>query len=238
LNSKEVIWHWRGDILMVNYFFQDRGPIRKVSLKGFLPQLILATFVLILAGCGTTPPPTFEPVGEEGPQPVQPEPIALREGDILRIDFPGASNLNSRQQIRRDGKIVLSLVGEITAAGKTQAELEKELIRLYEKQLISKEVTVTVESSSFPVFVSGAVLRPGKITSDRPISALEAIMDAGVDFSRANLKAVKIIRNKDGQMENQVLDLDRIIRGKAKDTKPFYLQPSDIIFVPERFQWF
>ena len=105
--------------------------------------------------------------------------ITLREGDVLKISFPGAANLNTTQPIRRDGMISMPLIGEVKAAGKTPKELEKELIELYSTQLLSKEVTVEVQSSTFPVYVSGSVLHPGKIMSDHPMTAFEAIMEAG-----------------------------------------------------------
>ncbi|MGA9449921.1 MAG: polysaccharide biosynthesis/export family protein, partial [Verrucomicrobiia bacterium] len=113
------------------------------------------------------------------PTPSAPATYTLREGDILKISFPGSPNLNSIQQIRSDGKINLPLIGEVNAAGLTTEELQKKLMDSYASQLSPDEVTVEVQSSSFPVYVTGAVLRPGKISSDHPITALEAIMEAG-----------------------------------------------------------
>lgn len=171
------------------------------------------------------------------PEKVESDPISLREGDVIRITFPGAPNLNTTAAIRRDGKITLELVGEVTAAGLTPKDLQKELVRLYSDQLIDKEVYVTIESSSFPVFVTGAILHPGKILSNRPISALEAIMEAGgFDYTRANLKSVQVIREVDGQMHHYTINLKQVLAGE--ETKPFHLKPSDIIYVPERFTWF
>ena len=104
-------------------------------------------------------------------------------------------------------------------------------------QISSKEVIVFVQSSSFPVFVSGAVIHPGKILSDHPITALEAVMEAGgFDYNTANLKSVKVIRNENGVMKNYVVNLKSILDGNAN--KPFYLKPSDIVYVPERLQIF
>jgi protein involved in polysaccharide export with SLBB domain len=98
-------------------------------------------------------------------------------------------------------------------------------------------VTVEVESSSFPVYVTGAVLRPGKITSDHPITALEAIMEAGgFDYTKANLKAVEVVRQEGDQTKNYTLNLKLTMEGKVN--KPFYLKPSDIVYVPEKFSWF
>ena len=165
------------------------------------------------------------------------ETIILREGDSLKISFPGSPNLDSTQQIRRDGKIVMPLVGELQAAGLTPDGLRESLVKLYSNQIASKEINVLVQSSSFPVFVSGAVIHPGKILSDHPITALEAVMEAGgFDYSTADTKDVKVIRNENGRMKNYHVNLQRILDGK--EDKPFYMKPQDIIYVPERFQFF
>jgi polysaccharide export outer membrane protein len=168
----------------------------------------------------------------------RPESILLREGDVVRITFPGSPNLDTQpQQVRRDGNIALPLIGEVKAAGMTPTELEKELVTRYSTQLVSKEVAVTVVSSSYAVYVTGAVLRPGKISSDHPISALEAIMEAGgFDYTKANLKTVTVIRHEGGQTKNYALNLKRVLKGEKGE--PFYLKPSDIVYVPERFSWF
>lgn len=163
--------------------------------------------------------------------------ITLREGDVLKISFPGSANLDTTQQIRRDGKITLPLVGEVNAVGETPAELQQSLIKLYAPQISSKEVIVAVESSAFPIFVTGCVIRPGKVSSDQPITALEAIMNAGgFDYTKANLKGVRVIRREHGVSESYTLNLKLVMQGK--DNSPFYLKPSDIVYVPEKFTWF
>jgi polysaccharide export outer membrane protein len=167
----------------------------------------------------------------------RPDSIVLREGDTIRVMFPGSPSLNTSQQIRRDGKITLPLLGEMKAAGFTAVELEKEVLKIFGAQLVNKEVNVIPESTAYWVFVTGAVGRPGKIVFDRPISALEAVIDAGVDYTKANLKKVTIIRRPEGrQAQYYQLNLKRELQGPA--IAPFYLQPSDIVFVRERFSWF
>jgi polysaccharide export outer membrane protein len=186
------------------------------------------------------PIPLATTPGSQAPSPQAttplPESLLLREGDTVRITFPGSGNLNTIQQIRRDGKISLPLVGEFKASGMTPSNLEKELVKLYEPQLVTKEVNVTVESSAYFVFVTGAVARPGRIVFDRPITALEAVLDAGVEHSKANLKTVTVIRRRGGREELHHLNLKLELQGRG--VEPFYLQPSDIIFVRERFTWF
>ena len=163
--------------------------------------------------------------------------ITLREGDVLKISFPANANLNTIQTVRRDGMISMPLIGEVKAVGRTPKELEKDLADLYSTQLLSKEVTVEVQSSSFPVYVSGSVLRPGKVMSDHPITALEAVMEAGgYDNTKANLKGVTIIRHEGNSTRNYIVNLKRVVDGKSSES--FYLKPGDIVIVPERFSWF
>ncbi|MGD1018646.1 MAG: polysaccharide biosynthesis/export family protein [Verrucomicrobiia bacterium] len=214
----------------------DRLPNNRGVFVGGRSRTMLATLVVAIltamAGCQTTQ--TNAPVDTAAEQS---NAIILREGDVLKITFPGAPNLNDSQQIRRDGKIVLSMVGEVVAAGLTPADLEKEILKLYSSQLVTKEVTVTVTSSSFPVFVTGAVIRPGKIMSDHPITALEAIMEAGgFDYTKANLGHVRVVRNEKDGTKNYTLNLKEAL--EAKQSTPFYLKPSDIVYVPEKFSWF
>jgi len=163
--------------------------------------------------------------------------LMLHEGDTLSVTFAGAPDLNTVAAIRRDGRITLKSLGEFKAAGLTPPEMEKELMKLYGPQLQTKEVSVAVISSAFPVYVTGAVLRPGKILSDRPLTALGAIMEAGgPDYTRANLKAVRVLRTEHGQTHHYVVNLKDVLRGPKADQFP--LKPADILYVPEKFSMF
>ena len=212
-----------------------RQTVRCARLRGAAAAMLLA---LIAAGCQTQPlSQEFADLASPKGAPAKTDELVLHEGDTVRISFPGAPNLNTVQQIRRDGKVSLPLVGELKAAGLTPAGMEKELVKLYGPQLQTKEVTVTLDSSAFAVYVGGAVLRPGRITSDRPMTALEAIMEAGgFDYTKANLKSVAVIRRENGRTSRYTLNLKRVLKGEQGD--PFDLKPADIIIVPERFSWF
>jgi polysaccharide export outer membrane protein len=139
--------------------------------------------------------------------------------------------------VRADGRVALPLVGDHAVAGKSIEALTKELLALYEPQLVSKEVQVSLVSSSFTLYVTGAVLRPGKIVAERRISAFDAIMEAGgFDKARANLKAVVVVRQEEGQTKSYTLNLDQVFTGGQ--SVPFYLKPFDTVYVPTKFNWF
>ncbi len=188
--------------------------------------------ILALSGCGTT---KYSQI--PGNQAGVPEKITLLEGDVVKITFPDSSTFNTTAKVRRDGQITLPVVGEIHVAGMTSGELEKALVAKYADQIVSKEINVSIESSTFQVYVTGAVMHPGKVVSDRPLTALEAVLEAGgVDYSQANLKGVIISRNIRGRLEHFKVNLQDVISGKSSET--FHLRPNDIVFVREKFSWF
>lgn len=160
--------------------------------------------------------------------------IRFKEGDVLKITFPSSPTFDTTQQIRRDGRITLSLIGDVDVVGMTPSELEKKLLDLYAASLTSKLVTVEVVSSAIPIYVTGMVLHPGKIMSDHPLTALGAVMEAGgFDVNSANTKNVVVIRREGNIMKNYHLNLRDVLNGKTSE--PFVLKPYDIVYVPQRF---
>jgi len=196
--------------------------------------LAAACFVL-LTGCETSKPSSKDMASRTGKGSND---IVLKAADVVKIIFAGAEKLDTTQTIRPDGKITLPIIGELMAAGKTPADLKKELSGLYSKELVSSgDIAVAVVSASYPVYVNGAVQKPGKITVDHPMTVLEAIMESGgPNYDKANLKSVKVIRTENGQTRNYTVNLKGVLNGSSIDI--FYVQPSDIIYVPEKITWF
>ncbi len=184
---------------------------------------VIAT--ISLSGCATPLPPPFDDIHSE------PESsMILAPGVELEIVFFGADDLNTTQQIRRDGKITLKLVGDVEAAGKTPAELEQALLDLYEKQLQVKSITVLVRHPG-TVLVSGAVLAPGRVPLTHQLSALEAIMSAGgFDFGRADVQRVMVIRHIGNKRESYMINLEAPLAGEP--SRPFYVRSLDTVIVP------
>ena len=209
------------------------NPVRLIPQQAaILGALVLASLGLF-SGCATPDknPPSAKPLTHA-------EIITLREGDSVRISFPGSANLDTTQQIRRDGKVSLQLVGDVQAAGLTPDQLQDELIKVYAPQIASKEITVAVISSTFPVYVTGAVVHPGKILADHPLTALEAVMESGgFDYATANMRAVTLIRNENGVIKHYKINLKKALEDN-NDVTPFYLMPGDILYVSERFELF
>jgi len=189
---------------------------------GFMSVLTLIAFAG--AGCETDANRTTLSGQAEVPKHV-----ILASGDVLKLTFSSAPELNQSQKIRVDGKLSLPLVGEVDAAGKTVGELQSALVEIYKPQLKTPEVTVSLETSLTTVTVSGAVNKPGKVAFERSTTVLQAIMEAGGPSEYGTLRRVRLIRTVNGIQKSQVMDLHDI----GKETKPFYVRDNDIIFVPQ-----
>lgn len=186
---------------------------------------LLFLLLLVLVGCQTTVSTRFPE------QPLAQTAVTLSPGDVVKLTFPGATDLNQSQTIQGDGKINLSLIGEVDAGGRTIADLQQRLEVLYKPQLQNTTVTVTLESSVTPVVVGGAVKKPAKYTFDRPTTVLQAIMEAGGADEFGTLGRVSIIRLVNGQQRTQVFDLRPILHGQP--TRPVYVRAGDVVLVAE-----
>ncbi len=186
--------------------------------------MLLSAPMLVPLGCRTTP-------DTSGFESIPPVALLLLPGDDVEISIFGVPDLNTVQRIRPDGNLSVKLFGDIQAAGKSPSELQKELTKLYEPQIQVKAITVIARSSA-AVYVSGAVSRPGKVEYLRPMTALEAIMEAGGFDQKAGARRgkVRVIRTENSQVKSYLLDFDKILTkgGNA----PFYLKPFDTVYVP------
>jgi polysaccharide export outer membrane protein len=192
-----------------------------------------ALALLFGAGCEMGRPGAFA-AGPAAATPfVDSQTNILQSGDTLEISFQYSSNYSSTQKISPVGSLNMQGVGEVKAAGKTPLQLQTDLLRLYQPLVKDDVITVTVLSAQAAVYVSGAVLRPGKIALERSMTALEAIMEAGgFDSSRAQLGDVSVLRLEFGRQRVYHINMKRVLRGL--DDSPFYLRPFDIIHVPAK----
>ena len=203
---------------------RGRCPMAAILRSSF--GVIASAVVLALTCCESEiSSTTFS--GQAAP-PVR---VTLLPGDVVRLTFTGAPELNQSQRIRADGKLSLPLVGEVTAGGKSIGQLQGELAELYKSQLKTSDVSVSLESSVTTVVVSGAVAKPGKVVFDRPTTVFQAIMESGGATEFGNLSRVRLVRTIHGVQQSQVMDLRPTLRGHA--TRAFYVRDGDIIYVPQ-----
>jgi polysaccharide biosynthesis/export protein len=205
---------------------RNAGPIGKIFEQNKSALLAGACALMLVLCCSSCAPQTG-PIPEQAAAPTA---VILVAGDVIRLAFPGAPELNQSQKIRTDGKVNLPLVGEVDAAGKTVITLQADLSERYKTQLKSSSVTVTLESSVTQVTISGAVAKPSKLSFERPTTVFQAIMEAGGVNEFGTLKSVHLVRLINGLQQTQILDLRPVTSGQS--TKPYYVRDGDVIIVP------
>lgn len=193
----------------------------KMRWIGFI---ILGAALPLFEGCQTSRPQT----ALASPSAAA---VTLSAGDVIKISFPGATELNQTEKIRTDGKVNLPMVGEVTASGKTLTAFQSDLIARYKSQLKNNDVLVTLENGAGQVVVSGAVGKPGRIEFDRPTTVFQAIMEAGGVGPYGTLKKVRLVRTANGQQQSQVMDLTGMLKGHPSPA--VYVRDGDVIYVPE-----
>ena len=151
--------------------------------------------------------------------------------DTLDINVFQIEELKRTVQVDSGGKILLPLIGQIQASGRTPAELSVEIADALKRSYMKDpQVIVTVkESQSQRVTVDGAVNQPGVYPLSGPTTLLQAISLArGPDNKLANVKRVAVFRNVGGTRRQAMYDLTRIRSGTAEDP-PVYA--NDIVVV-------
>jgi len=210
----------------MSYRRQLRGTVgvyRRCEPSGSSCLLAFLVFAaLACGGCQSPLPPLPNPPGPHTA-------VRLSPGDVIKLSFAEESDLDETQKVRRDGKISLPYLGEVTAAGMRVIDLQHELTRRYDAYLDNPEVLVTLENGSATVVVSGFATYPGKITFDRPTTVYQAIMQAGGVSDYGSLSNIHLTRIINGVECTEPINLRPNIRGKP--TNPKYVQDGDVIYI-------
>ena len=200
---------------------------RALTSSAPIPLAYLIAAALACAGCQTQWPPLPNPPGPRTA-------VRLSPGDSIKVTFAEESDLDQTEKIRRDGKISLPLIGEVTAAGKRVIDFQHELVSRYEGRLDNPEVLVTIESGAGSAIVSGFAHKPGKIDFDRPKTVYQVIMEAGGATDYGSLSNVHLTRIIDGVQRTETINLRPTVHGNP--TQPTYVQDGDVIYISR--SWF
>ena len=173
--------------------------------------------------------------GCQSPLPLLPNPpgpktaVRLSPGAVIKASYADETIPDQTQKIRRDGKVSLPLVGEVTAAGRRVIDFQHELVRRYEGQLESNEVLVTLENGTATVTVAGFANKPGAVTFDRPTTVYQAVMQAGGVSDYGSASNIHLTRIINGEQRSETVSLRPAIHGQP--VRPEYVQDGDVIYI-------
>jgi polysaccharide biosynthesis/export protein len=152
--------------------------------------------------------------------------------DVVAISVLDNRDLDAVVTVTPGGKIALSLVGEIQAAGLTASELTQRLTQEYATKVKSPQVTVSLrEVNSYRFYFVGKVAKPGMYTSRSEVTLLQAISIAGGIVEGADLAQSYVARGT----ERVPVDFVRLMR-QGDLTQNITLNPDDTIVLPDNPQ--
>jgi polysaccharide biosynthesis/export protein len=193
----------------------------------------------------TTTAPASAPVGTSGTAAPAPAPTTvtsgirpwneqdyrLGPGDKLRVEVYGEPQLSQALQVRPDGKITLTLIGDVIAAGRTPIELRDALTTSLKQYVNSPAVTVIVQDAiANQIDVVGEVTSPGQQVLLGPVTILQAVSRAGGPKEFAKTSSIYVLRQTaSGPPQRIDAAYKDALKGKVT---PMVLQPGDTVVVP------
>ena len=214
-------------------------------------QLMGASLVIILASASQVPVQGLAQAdatrtGQGGPVPPQvseklekallivTSEYSIGPEDVLIITVWRNVDLSREVTVRPDGRISLPLIGDITAVGKTPAQLSEDISSKLKEYKENPQVSIVVkEVNSYAIYVLGEVAKPGKYPLRSKTTLLQGITIAsGFTATAARNKIVVFRFAKDGQGQVKIkASYDDIVLRDGSNQN-IELKPGDQIVVP------
>ncbi len=158
--------------------------------------------------------------------------------DQLNIIVWRNAELSANVTVRPDGRISVPLVEDVMAAGKSPAELAKEVEQTLSR--VVRDPSVTVIVSGFQgvygdqIRIVGEATRPQSVPFRQNMTILDVMIQAGglTDFADGN--AAVLVRGAEGGKQYSVRLKDLLKRGDISAN--VQVRPGDIVIVPQ--SWF
>jgi protein involved in polysaccharide export with SLBB domain len=170
-------------------------------------------------------PTTFAPV--EG-IPVPPG-YVIGPGDTFILQIYGATDVEYRLVVTREGKLLIPEVGDIQVAGLTFDEAKLTLTKQISKLRIGVKTVVTLaELHTIQIMMVGEVVRPGAYTISGLSSLLNTLITTG------GIKRSGTLRNIQVRRQNKTIttmDIYQVLL-QGVDQSNIFLRHGDVVFVP------
>lgn len=163
----------------------------------------------------------------------------IAPGDTIQIFVWRNPEVSTEVPVRPDGLLSAPLLEEVPAAGKTPAELARDLEAELSTYLRDPLVTVIVNgfvgTYREQIRVVGAATQPRSMLYQDSMTLLDVVIQAGgiTDFADGN--NALLVRMVDGKQEEYKVRLDDLIRN-GDITANIDMRPGDVIIIPEA--WF
>ncbi len=132
-----------------------------------------------------------------------------------------------------DGFIYLPLLDGIKVAGKTIEDVRAEIQLLYERDFKNLEISLLLESIvGRQIFVFGQVHTPGKLKEQHPLTASQAIAQAGGIANDGTLEHVKVLLiSSENKPIMRTVNMKKVIE-EGRFEEDVLLPDNSIVYVP------
>ncbi|WP_334223958.1 XrtA/PEP-CTERM system exopolysaccharide export protein [Thiosocius teredinicola] len=163
----------------------------------------------------------------------------IAPGDNVQIFVWRNPEVSTSVPVRPDGLLSAPLLEEVPAAGKTPAELARDLEAELSTYLRDPLVTVIVNGFTGTyreqIRVLGEATKPRAMLYRDSMTLLDVMIQSGGLTKFADGNSATLIRVEDGKQAEYRLRLDDLIR-EGDITANIDMRPGDVIIVPEA--WF
>jgi polysaccharide biosynthesis/export protein len=156
----------------------------------------------------------------------------INAGDAVEVAVWKEPDLTKTVGVRPDGRITLPLVGEISAAGRTLAQVQIEIANRLKKYLPDPVVTASlVGMEGNRVYVIGQVTKPGSFIINPRLNILQALSLAGGMTPFAATNDIVVLRSVGGKKTVLPFKYGEISRGRNPEQN-VPLEAGDVVLVP------
>ena len=160
------------------------------------------------------------------------ETYRIQPGDVLDVSVWKEEDLVKQVLVRPDGGMSFPLAGDIQAAGKSVAELQKLITERLTKYIPDPVVTVaTLKLDGNKVYVIGKVARPGEFQANRYMDVVQALSMAGGMTPYAADNKITVLRRENGKQRSIPFRYGDIEKGEDLEQN-IILQSGDVVVVP------
>ena len=154
--------------------------------------------------------------------------------DVLNITVWRNVDLSKEVTVRPDGRISLPLIGDITAVGKTPAQLSEDISTKLKEYKENPQVSIVItQVNSYVIYVLGEVAKPGKYPLRSKTTLLQGVTIAGgfnASAARNKIVVFRFAKDGAGQVKIKASYDDIVLRDGSNQN--IELKPGDQIVVP------
>lgn len=173
-------------------------------------------------------------------------PYKLRTGDTLQFEVLEDASLNRSLLVLPDGSVSVPLVGSISAAGRSLADLRGAIVAGLSSSFASAPTVFLSVGSlaerpapaaprTIQVFVMGEVNKPGALEAEPGLTLLQALALSGGPSKFASTKRLQLHRDDGtGQQQSYQFNYKAITEGMAQGRATVVLRDGDVIILPAR----